>query len=927
MLIDRRRELEALDRLLGAVREGLSGTLVLRGEPGIGKTALLDQVVEGAADFRVARVVGVESEMTLSFAALHQLLVPLLQGLNRLPMPQRNALRTAFGEVGGGPPDRFLVGLATLTLLADAALERPLLILIDDAQWLDRESAEVLAFVARRLHADRVAVLFAIQDPTEWQPSLEGLPQLALEGLPEKDARELLGSVVAGGLHDRVGAQIVSETRGNPLALLELAGELTPAQLAGGSHLPDPLPLGARLEEHFLRQVRSFPSDTQALLLLASASPSGDPAVFLRAAERLGLDTQAAAAPAEAEHLLVLAPRVIFRHPLIRSAVYGGASAGERRRAHAALAEAGDPAVDADQRAWHRAMAAVGPDEEVANELERSAGHAQSRGGYAASAAFLELAAELTPEVLRRPKRLLAAAEAELMAGAPVRAEVLLDQADRLLEGQVDQAHALRLRGQISFALGRGSEAAGILLAAARALSPLDTKVARETFLEAIQAVSMAGPLLGHDDALQVARAAFEAPSIPRAEMTAADLLFEGRRARVTVGYAAAVAPLRQAVAALSAEDLAPAEGLRWLGAGWVVAADLMDESARDALANRWVQLARAQGALSVLPAALSLLGLSQAWAGRLAASEVSFAEGREISEAIGVPGLVGWPSHHQLIVLAWLGREEEARAAAEAVTRDAIERGFGMGISFTHYALAVLELSVGRYEEALAFARSVFEADPVYLGMRVLPELVEAATRSGDNKAAADGLERLSTRAVATGTPWALGLLARSRALLAKDAEAEPLYGEAIELLEGPLLAPDLARAHLLYGEWLRRQRRRVDARDELRTALEMFNALGGEAFEQRARTELLATGGRARKRRSEAADELTPQEMRVASLASEGSSSPEIAAQLFISASTVDYHLHKVFRKLGINSRTQLHIALPDRVQRDDRVDVPAT
>ncbi|MEN3312535.1 MAG: hypothetical protein V7645_1864 [Actinomycetota bacterium] len=925
MLLDRRRELEALDRLLEAVREGMSGTLVLRGEPGIGKTALLDHVVESAPDFRVARVEGVESEMALSFAALHQLLIPFLQGLNRLPMPQRQALRTAFGEVGGGPPDRFLIGLATLTLLADAAMERPLLIVIDDAQWLDRESAEVLAFVARRFYADRIAILFAVSELGGKRLPLEGLPDLPVEGLPEGEARELLGLVSAGELDERVREEIVSKTGGNPMALVELGGELSSSQLAGWSLLPDPLPLGSRLEERFLRQVRTLPADTQAALLLASASPSGDPALFSRATQRLGL-APAAAAPAEAERLLVLAPRVIFRHPLIRSAVYGGASAGERRRVHAALAEAGDPAVDADQRAWHRAMAAVGPDEEVANELERSAGQAQSRGGYAASAAFLERAAELTPDARRRPKRLLAAAEAELMAGAPGRAEVLLEQAGLPLEGQVEQAHALRLRGQISFALGRGSEAAGIFLAAARALSPLDTKVARETFLEALQAVSMAGPSLGREGALQVARATLEAPNVPSAEMTAADLLLEGRRARVTVGYEEAVAPLRQAVAALSAEDLAPAEGLRWLGSGWVVAADLMDESARDALANRWVHLARAQGALSVLPAALSLLGLSQAWAGRLAASEVSFAEGREISEAIGVQGLVGWPSHHQLIVLAWRGREEEARSAAEAVTRNAIERGFGTAISFAQYALAVLELSAGRYQEALAKALSVFEADPVYLGTRVLPELVEAAARSGDSKAAAAGLERLSTRARATDTPWALGLLARSRALLATDAEAELLYREAIELLEGPLLAPDLARAHLLYGEWLRRQRRRVDARDELGTALEMFNAIGGEAFAERARTELLATGGRARKRRSETAEEFTPQETRIAWLASEGFSNPEIAAQLFISASTVDYHLRKVFRKLGINSRTQLHAALPDRVRGDIAADMPA-
>jgi DNA-binding CsgD family transcriptional regulator len=922
MFLDRRRELEALDGLLEAVRGGFCGTLVLRGDPGIGKTALLDHVVDSAGDFRVTRVEGLESEIALAFAALHQLLVPFLPGLTRLPTPQERALETAFGVVAGGAPDRFLIGLATLTLLTDAASEGPLLIVVDDAQWLDRESAEVLAFVARRLDADRIALLFAVREPDRQRSPLEGLPDLRLEGLPAPEARELLGSVAGPGLDDRVGDQIVANTGGNPLALVELGGELTTAQLAGGSFLPDPLPLGRQLEERFLRQVLGLPAETQALLLLAAASQSADPGLFRRAAKHLGLDPDATA-PAEDERLLLTAPRVAFRHPLIRSAVYSGATVAERRRMHEALAAASDPTVEVDQRAWHRAMASAGPDEEIASELENAATQARQRGGYAATAAFLQRAAELTPDKGRNAGRLLGAAEAELMAGAPARAESLLEQACPRLDGPFEQAQSLRLRGRIGLALARGAESAAVLLSAARDLSPFDPRLARDAFLEAMQAAWNAERFATGGGLQEVARAAWDAPPVDEGAMTIADLLLEGFRARLTVGFAASVPLLRRAVAELSADELAPDEGLRWLGSGWVAASDLMDEAARDLLAQRWVRLGRSQGALTNLPTALSVLGLSQAWAGRLEASDISFAEGRELSDAIGFRGLIGWPSPHQLIVHAWRGQEGAARSAAETVRRESIEYGLGARISFVEYALAVLELGLGHYDAALDYALRVFEADPAYLGVRVLPEVVEAAARSGDSSAASAGLDRLSERALATGTHWGLGLLARSKALLAVDAEAESLYCEAIDRLQPPLLSPDLARAHLLYGEWLRRQRRRVDARNELGAALEMFDAIGGEAFAERTRIELLATGARARKRTNEARDELTSQEARIAQLAREGLSNPDIAAQLFISANTVAYHLRKVFRKLGITSRTQLHRALPYSGERDARLD----
>src|SRR5882724_2844896 len=617
MFLDRRPELEALEGLLQAVRGGFSGTLVLRGEPGIGKTALLDHVIDSAGDFRVARVEGVESDIALSFAALHQLLFPFLAGLARLPTPQERALESAFGMVAGGAPDRFLVGLATLTLLTDAASEEPLLIVVDDAQWLDRESAEVLAFVARRLYADRIAVLFAVGEPDRQPSPLEGLPELRLEGLPATEAAELLGSVAGGGLDDRVGDQIVAKTGGNPLALEELAGELTATQLAGGSLLPDPLPLGRQLEERFLRQVLALPAETQALLLLAAASQSADPALFRRAATHLGLDPDATA-PAEDERLLLTTPRVAFRHPLIRSAVYSGATVAERRRMHEALAAASDPILDAAQRAWHRAIASAGPNEEIAAELERSATQARQRGGYAATAAFLKRAAELTPDESRNAGRLLAAAEAELMAGAPGRAETLLEQARPRLDGPLEQAQSLRLRGRISLARARGAESAAVLVSAARDLSPLDARLARDAFLEAMQAAWNAGRFATGGGLQEVAQAAWDAPTVSEGAMTIADLLLEGFRARLTVGFAASVPLLRRAVAELSADELAPDEGLRWLGSGWVAASDLMDEAARDLLAQRWVRLGRSQGALTNLPTALSVLGLSQAWAGRL---------------------------------------------------------------------------------------------------------------------------------------------------------------------------------------------------------------------------------------------------------------------------------------------------------------------
>jgi DNA-binding CsgD family transcriptional regulator len=906
-LVHRHDEVEALDRLLDAARAGLSGALVVRGEPGIGKTALLGHALESAADLRVARVSGIESEMELGFAALHQLLIPFLPRLDDLPEPQRAALRSAFGLVAGPAPNRFLVGLAVLTLLSNAAGERPLLCVVDDAQWLDHASSEVLAFVARRLYADGIALIFAARCADPGRTVLDGLPCLSLEGLPDAGARKVLMSALQSPLNGRVRDRIITEACGNPLALTELVGELTARQLAGASPLPEPLHLGERLEARFLRRVRALPKKTQALLLLVAASPSDDAALIWQGAERLGINA-AAGVVAEADRLISLGPPIAFRHPLIRSAIYYGASVTERRRAHDVLGSVSDPRRDADRRAWHLAAAANGPDETVAAELERSADRARARGGYAAAAAFFARAAELGPEGARRGERKLAAAQAELAAGAPLRAEILVEEATQQLVGQLHRAQARRLRGNIRFALGHGSEAPGILLGAARALEPVDPRLARETLLEAFEAAHWAGSLTTGAGMPEVARAARAAPRLPSPLAPAPALLLDGLSTLLTAGHRAGVPLLRRAITALAAAELRPDDGLRWLGLGSYAAGELFDDDAVRVLTTRWVDLARAQGALTTLPTALAFSGGYEVFAGRFSAADARFEEGRQISAATGNPGVVGATAPQQLLLVAWRGHESETRALAASLIRDATGRGQGKVVAFCNAATTVLELGLGNYDAALASALSVTADDPFYLGTQVLADLVEAAARTGSSDAAGLALERLAGRAAVSGTDLAKGMLARSRALLAGGADAERLYQAAVDRLKRTDAAPQLARAYLLYGEWLRRRRRRRDARDTLRVAHELFQAIGAHAFAERARNELLATGERARKRSVETLDDLTPREVQIARLASEGARNPEIAAQLFISPSTVAYHLRKVYRKLGINSRNEL-------------------
>jgi len=909
VLVGRLAELEALGGLLARATEGYSGALVLRGEAGAGKTALLDETVAAAASgLQTVRLTGVESETQLGYAGLHRFLLPFAGQLEWLPVPQRDALRNTFGLVAGPPADRFLVALGVLTLLARVASAAPLVCVVDDVQWLDPESVVVLGFVARRLYAERVVLLFAVREPADQLWALAGLPELMLGGLDDQTAVDLLASLTPGRLSLAVGARIVAGTGGNPLALVEVARELSPAQLAGAELLPEPLPVGGALEQAFGRRVGRLPPETRLLLAVAAAEPTASEAVLWRAAAQLGIDPELAAS-ADLGDLAAIGSRVKFQHPLIRAVAYNAVPARQRRRIHQALAAVGDGS-EPDRVAWHLAMAAAGPDEAVAARLEQAADLARGRGGYAATVTFISRAAELSEDEGLRARRLLAAAQAALTAGQPVRASALLDKAMPQLGDPLARAQARRLQGLIRLALGQSDEAAPVLLAAAHAFAPIDVRMARETLLEALEAALYTGWSASRAVLLEIAGAARALPGPARSEASAADLLLDGFAARAADGYPASVPLLRRGVAKLRAGGLSPQEGLRLPPLGCFAAADLFDDQAQHALALRFVQLARDHGALTVLPVALNYQSTPEVLAGRFDASRACCVEGFEISAATANPGVMGTTGVSEVFELASRGREADTRRVAAAVARETTDAGRGGQSIWVQFCLGVLELGLGNYQAALQSALGVFQDDAPFFGTLVLPDLVEAAARCGQTGLAEAALGRLAERAAAAGTPLALGLLARSRALLAGD-DAEPLYQEAIGHLTQCLARPQLARAHLVYGEWLRRQRRRRDAREQLRTAHDMFTSMGAEAFAERARLELLATGERARPRTAGTAGtaaELTPQEARIARLVSQGDSNRDIAAQLFLSPSTVDYHLRKVFRKTGVTSRTQL-------------------
>lgn len=914
-LLGRQAERAAIDRVLDAVRGGLSGTLVLRGGPGVGKTALLRYAADAAPDMRVASIAGVESEFSMVFGGLHQLLLPFLPLLAELPPEQRSALRVAFGQETGPPPERLLVGLATLTLLSLAARDQPVLCVVDDAHWVDPESTHVLTFVARRLCADRVGFISAADELGQELCAGESreIAAITVPGLADAEARDLLRSVTGGALSPQAVDRVLAETRNNPLAIVELGATYTDDEISGRAALPEPLPLGQRLREHFLRLVRGLPPDAQEFTLLAAADPGGDQDQLWRAAARAGLDPEAAAAETDWAGVLEFpGASVRFRYPLLRSAVYYGATAGDRRRAHRALGETGD----SELRSWHLAAAAIVPDEELAARLQRTAERAAARGGYAARAALLRRSADLTPDDGRRAERELSVAEATLMAGDPGRAQAVLDVAAPRLTSTAARSQARWLEGAIHLARGDAAEAARIMAGTAQALAR-DDRRARDTMLGALEAAIWSGPALTRE----IAHLASAFPAVRGAAPSVSDLLLEGYTARFTLGYQASVRPLRAAVAALLADDLDPAAVLRWLPLGTAAAGSLWDDQATATLAHRWVDAARAAGAFASLPVALAFRVVSDAMTGHFREADAKWATMLELlsaSRGPGVPG-VGGPSNG--VVLAYRGKLTAARAAGVAQLREAADRGQGWWADTGRHIAAMADLFGGDYAAAMSSARTVCENDSVHTAEETLPELIEAAFRAGDREAAAAACETLSRRALAAGTPWALGLRARCAALLAAGADAEDWYLESIRQLARCQMAVDLARAHLLYGQWLRRAKRRRGARTELRTAHDMFAAMGAERFAEVAAAELQATGEHARARTPETVTSLTPQESRIADLTAAGASNSEIAAQLFVSPSTVDYHLGNVFRKLNVTSRTQLAVRLrpaPDTAAR---------
>lgn len=899
-LVGREMERGTLDQVLDTARKGSGTAIVVHGEPGIGKTALLEYMIASARGFKVVRTVGNEAEHELPFAALQQVCAPALTGLPQLPEPQRGALRVTFGLESGAPPDRLLLSLAVLNLLSQLSSEEPLLCVVDDAQWVDYESAQVLAFVARRLATESIAFALGSRVMTD---AIRALPTLEVTELDHAASVALLRSVLPDRIDENVLERVVAEARGNPLALLELPRGLTPAKLYGGFALPVSVPTSGRIEASFRRRLASLPAESRRLLLVAAAEPTGDPALVWRAAELVGVSTSAAEAVLN-ESLLDMSTRVTFRHPLVRSAIYHAATSEERRDVHRALAAATDPALDPDRRAWHLAHAASHPDDDVAAELERSAGRAQARGGLAAAAAFLARSAELTVEPALRANRALVAAEAKRQAGALDDALALSAIAER---GPLDDSHRAQLdvlRARVSFGSDRGSDAPMLLLQAAQRLEPINPSEARDTYLEALTAALFASQLAGKGNAREIAELALAAPRLAGTRRAVDDLL-DGLALMITQGPTAGTPVLTDAIHAFCGVDVGDQERLRWSWLAGRMAGFIWDYESWDVLTASQVQLARDAGALTVLPLTLSIRASVHLFAGELnvAASLVDrVAAIADATDARTAP-------YAAIAVAAFRGREHEARELIDTNVKEFLSRGEGMGVTQTQWAAAVLYNGLARYHDAFAAAEAALE-DSDDLGFWPLAtiEFVEAASRSQRADAARPALERLEVATAASGAGWGEAIAARSRALLSEGDEAESRYLGAIDRLAPTGLRLDLARTHLVYGEWLRRGRRNVDAREQLRIAHGLFIDFGMEGFAERARVELRATGEHARARSVETSNQLTPQEAQIAQLVAEGATNNEIAVQLFITPRTVEYHLHKVFRKVGVKSRTQL-------------------
>jgi DNA-binding CsgD family transcriptional regulator len=891
-----------IERLLDDARSGQSQVLVVCGEAGIGKSALLEHAASAAAtrEMRVVRASGVESEMELAFAGLHLLCAPMVDHMAQLPEPQRESMSVAFGLATGQRPETLLIALALLSLLGDVADETPLLCVVDDAHWLDHASAHALAFAARRLVADRVCLLFGVRDVTD---DLRGLPELALRGLDAVDAGVLLASALPGPLDQRVRDRVIAETRGNPLALLELPSGLSAAELAGGFGLLTTLPMAGQLEESFRRRLADLEPATQRFLTVAAAEPTGDAALVWRAGAQLGLSGDDLS-PAIEGGLVEVGAAVRFRHPSVRSATYGAASITDRRDAHRALAEVTDMVADPDRRAWHLALATSGPDPDVADELGRCAARAQSRGGVAAAAAMRERSAALTLDPELRLRRTIEAARAHVEAGAYRAAAALLAVAEAGRLDEQTRAEIEVIRAISAYSYGNSGDATDLVYRAARRLERVDPRLARPIYLNTMSMAVSASDLSREIDVQQAARAILNAP--PPDEERPRDLLVEALATNTTDGAAAAAPLLRRALSAFR-DQPSPEDGWSY-GVQCAAASILWELETYVASATQQVEAARASGALRMLPNALHTLAIADTFAGRLSNAAALLGEAEAINDATGNTVVM----YAMAKLAAWRGHEAEAIPVIDAVVERGYTQGQGLAVKTAQSARATLFNSVGRYEEALAAARDASRPPADWGTHLTLHELVEAAVRSGQPDAASEAMDHLSESAQASGTDWALGIEARSRALLAEGDAAELLYLDAIERLDRSPVRSEAARVHLLYGEWLRRANRRIDARQHLRIAFEEFGAMGIDAFADRAGRELVATGETVRKRTVDTAQELTPQELQIARLAAAGGTNREIGAQLYISVRTVEWHLRKVFVKLDLSNRRELSAGL---------------
>jgi DNA-binding CsgD family transcriptional regulator len=910
--VGRARERATIGALVNAAGRGQSGALVLTGPPGIGKSALVRHATEAASGFRVLRVTGVESEMAFDFAGVDQLVRPILGFSGDLPEPQRLALDAALGRRQQDALDPFLVGLAVLSLVAEAARAEPVLIVIDDAQWLDDESVMALSFVGRRLLAERVAMLVTISDSAESPVGFESFPQLDLVGLPASEALELFTNAAAGPVDQTVADLLVAAAQGNPLALLELPTGLTADQLSGVDPLPDPLPIGDRLSGFFDARAEALDADARMLLLLAAAERHGDLVLLRRAADAAGeLVWDEAVGNVEASGLIRFGPTVEFRHPLVRSGVYYSAAGADRRRVHSLLAAALDADADADRRAWHLGAAAAGPDEQVARALEASAERARLRGGSSAAAAYLRRAAELTPDRERRTERLLEAARAELIAGRGPQAHDLLSRAKGNGLARRHRADAAWTEALIHIVAGNVREPVAQLAAALEGVEADDTELAVGSCVAA-DLVALAGAYLIDEPARRTIAAGTVAVANRCGVPAPIAPLVIGVSARLTSGQAAATAMLRAAVTG-AVEDQTRLQSVAGRHVHVVyfnavmAAVDVLDDLAWDDLVYSWAQLARSTGALAALPVALSFRSWLEVLQGRPGSAASHLAEIEDVVSMTGSRGLLGTPPPAQVLRHAWHGDEDATRTGARRMMQDAHERGQGMGVDQAYAALTVLELGAGRYDAALRAATRVCEHDTVGVAPLALGDLVEAATRCGEMGLATHALERLAEHAAASGTPWARGVLARVKALVDPGDDADDQFNSARDELSRATIATETARTQLLHGEWLRRAQRRKEAREPLHEALDFFERTGASGFAARASAELAASGEHVRSR-SAPIDALTPQEARIAQLAASGERNRDIAAQLFITTSTVEYHLRKIFVKLGVQSRTQL-------------------